>query len=444
MIPAAFREPIRITGAQIQNGSTPESPWEDFVDYSQVQSLAIALGLGLLVGLQREAGPPHIAGIRTFALIPLLGWLCAHLSTQFGGWILGAGLLALAGLLVLQTRMKFETGEFVAGMTTATSALLMYAVGALLAVGEIVVAVILGGAVTVLLHWRRPLHSFAKGIGEEEMRGIIQLALLALVVLPILPNQSYGPYQVLNPFHIWLMVVLIVGISVGGYIAYRFLGARVGTILGGVLGGVISSTATTVSYARRSTSSPRSTAPALIIMIASTIAFLRVGFEIAVVSPAVLAGLWPLLAIMAGFMALVCIGLYSTAKREEMAFSPDGDPTNLWAAVVFGALYAVVLFGTAAAKSLFSDQGLYAVAAISGLTDMDAITLTATNLIADGRISLDTGARMILLGGMANLVFKGSLVATLGSRAAFKRIGIAFGLSLAVGAGLLAWFPQID
>lgn len=416
----------------------------DRVDYSLLQSLAIALGLGLLVGLQREAGPPHIAGIRTFALIPLLGWLCARLSTQFGGWILAAGVLSLAALLVLQTRMKFESGEFVAGMTTAISALLMYALGALLAVGETVVAVIIGGGVTVLLHWRRPLHSFAKGIGEEEMRGIIQLALLALVVLPILPNKTYGPYQVLNPFHIWLMVVLIVGISVGGYIAYRFLGARVGTILGGVLGGIISSTAATVSYARRSTGAPQTATPALIIMIASTVAFFRVGFEIAVVAPAVLVDIWPLLTIMAGFMGLVCVGLYYYGGSAAMEFTPNGDPSNLQAAVVFGALYAVVLFGTAAAKDLFSDRGLYAVAAISGLTDMDAITLTATNLISQDRISLDTGGRMILLGGMANMVFKGSLVALLGSRRVFRQIGIAFALSLAVGALLLIWFPQIS
>ena len=413
------------------------------MDYVLLQNLAIALGLGLLVGLQREAGPPHIAGIRTFALIPLLGWLCASLGARFGGWILAAGVLSLAGLLFLQTQMKYETGEFVAGMTTAITALLMYALGAILAIGETVIAVIIGGTVTVLLHWRRPLHSFAKSIGEEEMRGIIQLALLALVVLPILPNQTYGPYQVLNPFHIWLMVVLIVGISVGGYLAYRFLGARVGTILGGVLGGVISSTAATVSYARRSSKSHRAAAPALIIMIASTIAFLRVGFEIAVVSPRVLAQLWPLLLIMAGFMGLVCLGMYLWGDRQEMEFAPDGDPSNLRAAVVFGALYAVVLFGTAAAKSLFSDQGLYTVAAISGLADMDAITLTATNLIAGDRISLDIGGRMILLGGMANLVFKGSLVAVLGSRAVFKRIAVAFALSLAVGAGLLYWFPAI-
>lgn len=413
------------------------------MDYSLLQNLAIALGLGLLVGLQREAGPPHIAGIRTFALIPLFGWLCAHLSGQLGGWILAGGLISLAGLLVLQTLLKFESGEFIAGMTTATSALLMYAIGAMLAMGETAVAVIVGGGVAVLLHWRKPLHSFAKGIGEAEMRGIIQLVLLALVVLPVLPNKTYGPYQVLNPFHIWLMVVLIVGISVGGYIAYRFLGARVGTILGGVLGGVISSTAATVSYARRSGTSPRAMAPALIITIASAVAFLRVGFEIAVVAPQVLAKLWPLLLIMAGFMGLVCVGLYRWAIGDDIEFAPDGDPSNLRAAVIFGALYAVVLFGTAAAKNLFSEQGLYAVAAISGLTDMDAITLTAANLISQDRISMDTGGRMIVLGGMANLVFKGTLVGVLASRPVFKQIAIAFSLTLVVGALLLIWWPPI-
>jgi len=406
------------------------------------EQLGIALGLGLLVGLQREWDAPHVAGIRTFAMIPVLGALCAQLSLPLGPWIVAAGMLALAAVLILGRVMKVRAGKAGAGLTTEVAALVMYAVGAVLVLGQMTVALAVGGAVVVLLQYKKPLHAFVDRIGQEDIRAIIQLALIALVILPILPNQAYGPYHVLNPFRIWLLVVLIVGLSVAGYILYRFLGPRVGTLVAGVLGGVISSTATTVSYARQARRAPTTAAlSAVVVVIASVIVFGRVIFEVAVVAPDVLAGvIGPLLAVTA-WMAVVAAGLYFLTPRHGQDVPTRDSPAQLRAAIVFGLLYAAVLFAVAVAKEHFGDRGLYVVSALSGLTDMDAITLSTAQMIDTGKVASATGWRMILLGAMSNLVFKVVMVAALGGRAMLKRVAVAFGLSIAGATAVVAFWP---
>ena len=248
--------------------------------------LVVSFGLGLLLGLQRERTERSIAGIRTFPLIALFGTICAHLSQEFGGWILASGLISLAGLVVWANVAKSKAGDFDPGITTEVTAVLIFALGAYIAAGHMGAAVVVGGAVALVLQYKKPMHAFAGALGERDMRAIMLFVLLTLVILPVLPRGDFGPYGVWNPFEIWLMVVLIVAISLSGYVAYKLLGAKVGTWLGGILGGLISSTATTVSYARRTASTPQ-LAPlaALVIMIASCVSVARVLVEIAVVAP---------------------------------------------------------------------------------------------------------------------------------------------------------------
>jgi uncharacterized membrane protein (DUF4010 family) len=226
------------------------------MELGHLEALAIALGLGLLVGLQREWTVAPIAGIRTFPLITLLGSFSAILAEEFGGWVLGAGLLSVAVMLFMSNLARFEQGESDPGLTTEMAALVMYGVGAALVAGYTVPSVATGGVVAVLLHWKEPLHNFVRRIGATDLTAIMQLVLIALVILPVLPDAEFDVYRVLNPFRIWLMVVLIVGISLGAYVAYKLLGPRVGSVLGGVLGGLISSTATTVSYSRQVSGRP--------------------------------------------------------------------------------------------------------------------------------------------------------------------------------------------
>jgi uncharacterized membrane protein (DUF4010 family) len=412
------------------------------MDYTVYVQFGISVGLGLLVGLQRQWGAPHVAGLRTFGMITVFGTICARLSGQYGGWIVAAGLLAVAMMVIVGSVMKVRAGQIEPGLTTEIAAMVMYGVGAMLVLETYAPALMVGGGVAVLLHFKDRMIGIVHAFGEADLKAIMQLVLIAMVILPILPDKAYGPYGVLNPFRIWLIVVLIVGVSVGAFFVFKFFGAKAGTLLGGILGGIISSTATTVGYARRSrTRAESSNLAAAVVMIAATIVFLRLGFEISLVAPDALAALGAPLGAMTGWMALVTAGMLLAGRGQHTEAPVEGRVAELKVAVVFGVLYAGILFAVAAARAHFGHAGMYSVAALSGLTDMDAITLSTAQLVEAGDIQADTGWRMILIGAMSNLVFKAGAVALLGSRAMLKRVALVFALSLAGGLGILLFWP---
>jgi uncharacterized membrane protein (DUF4010 family) len=408
-------------------------------------TLATSLGLGLLVGLQRQWRASEIAGIRTFPLITLLGALAIELDGGEPGWTVAAALLGLTGLLVAANLARFQAQRGDPGMTTEAAVLLMFTVGAAVGAGLHGPAIVTTGATAVLLHWKQPLHDLVQRIGERDLRGLIQLVLVAMVILPVLPDHTYGPYDVLNPYRIWLLVVLIVGISLAAYVAYRLLGAKRGAILGGLLGGFISSTATTVSYARQSRSHPRGSAiAALVIVLASTIVYLRVLIEIAVVSPDLLKLTLLPLGGMLALMLLESVVLMFSLRRHKAEPPDHENPAQLKAAVAFGALYAAVLFIVAAANHHFGDQALYVVATISGLTDVDAITLSTAKLFEDGRVEGAVAWRVVLIATLSNLVFKAGAVAVLGSHRLLIYVVVLFAVALVGGAALLLYLPEIE
>jgi uncharacterized membrane protein (DUF4010 family) len=401
--------------------------------------LAVALGLGLLVGLQRERMDSAIAGIRTFALITLFGALAAQLGRVFGGWMVAAGLVVVAAFVVAGNLARISKGDGDPGQTTELAAVLMYGIGAWVVVGAMPVAIALGGTVAVLLHLREPLHRFVERIGEGDLKAIMQLVVIALVVLPVLPDRAFGPYGVLNPYQIWWMVVLIVSLSLLGYVAYKLFGARAGTILSGLLGGAISSTATTVTYARRSKEAPESSRlAAVVVMIASTVVFVRLLVEIAVAARDRFLELAPPLAAMLGVTVVLALAAWLAGRRENAEPPEPANPAQLKSALVFGALYAAVLLAVAFARERFGTAGLFTVAALSGLTDMDAITLSTARLVSGGGLDPGTGWRAILLAALSNLVFKAGTVAVLGSRRMLGRVAVLFGVALA-GGGLIFW-----
>jgi len=405
-------------------------------------SLGVALGLGLIVGFQRERAEESLAGFRTFPLITLAGALAAHLGVWLGsGWVVSASLLALTALVVVGNLARWRSGRTGVGITTETAALVMFLVGATAALGHIPAAVAAGGVVAVLLHFKRPMHALARRLSDDEVRAVMRIVVIGLVILPVLPDRTFGPYDVLNPFRIWLMVVLIVGISVASYVVYKLADARVGTLLGGVLGGFISSTATTASYARHA-GARAGFAPtaAVVLMVSSTVVFVRIFLELIAVAPDVLfrmAG--PLLSMTLANALLAAVGFWvwggSVAESAEQR-----DPSELKAALVFGALYGAVIFAVAAAKEHLGNTGLYAVAAVSGLTDVDAITLSIANLAEAGRVETQTAWRAVLLAALSNLVFKGALAGALGGTPLLRRVAPLFGCSLLSGVLiLLAW-----
>ena len=285
------------------------------------------------------------------------------------------------------------------------------------------------------------MHAVAAKIGDRDFKAIMQFVLISLVILPVLPNTYFGPYQVLNPQHLWLMVVLIVGISLGAYILYKFFGEKVGTLAGGILGGLISSTATTVSYARRSRQAEGSLPlAAVVISVASCIVFLRVLILINITAPQFLRVAGPPLGIMLGTSGLLAAGLWWASRREQTPMLPQDNPSELRAALLFGILYGAILIGSAAAKDYFGSQGLYAVSIVSGLTDMDAITLSLTQLVNSGSLPVQTAWRMILAASMSNLIFKAMLIAILGGGRLFQRTAWLLLAVFATGVVLLlAW-----
>ncbi len=401
--------------------------------------LAVALGLGLLVGLQRERMDSAIAGIRTFALITLFGAVAGQLGQVFGGWVVAVGLLASAGLVTAGNLSRLPEGKAEPGQTTEFAAVLMYGIGAWVVVGSMTQAVVLGGVVAVLLQLREPLHQFAGRMGEPDIKAIMQLVLIALVILPLLPDRTFGPYGVLNPYQVWWMVVLIVGISLLGYVGYKLLGARAGTVLAGILGGVISSTATTASYARRTKQDPGiSRLAALVVMIASAVVFARVLVEIAVAAHGSFLALAPPIAAMLGVAAALALLAWLIDRHAAEEPPEPGNPAELKSALFFGAIYAAVLLAVAFARDRFGTAGLYTVAALSGLTDVDALTLSTARLVDGGRLAPGDGWRAILLAVLSNLVFKAGIVAVLGSRRMLGRVAVLFAAVLA-GGGAIWW-----
>ena len=385
--------------------------------FELVKSLGTALALGLLVGLQREWVQNRVAGIRTFALLSIFGALVGLLGIVYGGFVVAAALVAFAAVVVAGTLAEWKSKDADSGLTTEMAMLVMFAVGMITVLGHRLVAVSMAGTVMVLLQSKKPLHQMVRRIGEDDLREIARLVLAALVILPLLPNREMGYLEVLNPFAIWFMVVLIIGISLAAYLVGKFFGGAQGAAMAGVLGGLISSTATTASLARRSRA-PASCGPTLaaITLIASAVVFIRVVLEVAMTAPAQWRIMLPPLLVMVGWIGLVAAVTHRYASRCGRFTAEDQPPSELKSAVLFGLLYAVVLVVVAAAKKYFGNSGLYVAAALSGLTDVDAITLSSARLVSTSHLEASTAWRLILLGGLANVVFKMGLVLVLGAR----------------------------
>ncbi|MHC4406501.1 MAG: MgtC/SapB family protein, partial [Planctomycetota bacterium] len=404
------------------------------------QQLGISVLLGLLVGLQREHSTLGMPGMRTFPLITVLGTVAALLGLVFGGWVVAAGLFGVLALLVFPNLVRLREEEPDPGITTDVAALVMYGVGALLVAmpDQMGVAVAVGGGVAVLLQFKLELHRFAKKLNDADLKAIMQFVLITCVILPVLPNKTFGPFEVFNPWKTWLMVALIVGMSLGGYIIYKFLGRDAGIVLGGVLGGSISSTATTVSYSRRARDlAVDCRVPAIVIMIASAIALIRVLVEVAVVAPAFLPSVAVPMGILMLLMTLPSLFVWYRVRKTPNEMPPQENPTQLKSAVFFGAMYALALFALAAAKQRLGDQALYAVAWLTGLADLDAITLSTAELSKTDAWVAREGWRLITAAVTANLVFKAVLAGLLGGRRLLGWIALLYCLPLAGGVALI-------
>jgi len=377
-----------------------------------MQALA-ALGIGLLIGLEREYGqrkvkgkpqPTEAAGIRTFALVSLAGNLLTWLPGELAMWAVALGLL-FTGLMALISYHRTSRGDEADKGTTSEIVLVTtYLLGVLTGFGFMLQATIIAVVVFALLHFKKVLHRFSHSLSENDIHQTVQFLIVTVVVLPILPNQPYGPYNSFNPQHIWLMIVLISGIGFVSYAAMKLIGHRAGLGVVGILGGLTSSTAVTLAMSRLNRQTPELQSSCLMATIlACSTMFPRTLALTLVLNPEVtLHLLLPFAAILFISLAVVFI-LYRRAKTLEIKppYRPKSNPLSFKTALAFGGIYAVVIFFVHMAQSNFGDAGLMAVAGLSGLSDIDPVTLSLSD-ISRGQVTADIAAQGILLAAAAN------------------------------------------
>ena len=390
--------------------------------------LGLALAIGLLIGVERgwrertqEEGE-RTAGLRTFALIGLFGGVWAVLYGVVGPLPLAVAFLAFdGGFTLFKWRESEREVDF--GATTLVAAFLTFALGALAVVGDMTVAAAAGVATAALLAAKRWLHRWIETLTWEELRATLILLVMSFVALPLLPDRGFGPYDAINPHALWLMTIAIAGVSFIGYVAVRVIGARYGTLVAGVAGGLVSSTAATIDFARKAKAAPATARIELAgAFAASSIMFLRILVIVALFGPFHLV-------LLAGPLSAAALVLLGGSLAFGARWSGEGEggaaartfrnPFELLAVLRFATLLAVILVASKWLVALFGGRGAVGAAAIAGLADVDAITLSITQ-VQGASISAVEAAAAIFVAAVANSATKVGIAFTAGT--------VAFGL----------------
>ncbi|MCB1984907.1 MAG: MgtC/SapB family protein [Burkholderiales bacterium] len=397
---------------------------------------ATSLAIGLLIGLERERSPSARAGLRTFALVAMFGTLAAMLTEKTNAtWFLVGGLLIVGFMTIAAYFRHQDDSSADPGTTTIAAIIICYGLGAIVWYGDTKLAVMLAIITTILLYFKTELHGITQNLGRRDLVSILQFAVLTFIILPILPDENFGPYLAINPYQIWLMVVLISGVSLAGYVALRMLGERHGAVLLGLFGGLVSSTATTLVYTRLSNNNQYFIQLAIVvILIANLTVLIRLVIVSSVVSPNILPQLLPVLGCGLLFGIGATVYWWRQLNQHSNIPAPEiSNPAEIRTAASFGLLYAVVLFFAAWLSDIAGSRGLYAVALVSGLTDVDAITLTSLRLFELGKLEAAETVIAISLGIMSNIAFKLGLIYFIGSALIARRCATGM---IATGCGI--------
>jgi len=410
----------------------------------QFYRFAAALGIGVLIGIQRESSTVSpeerlFAGVRTFALISLLGYAAALAAAQLESAMPFMGVVLIFGVL-LALSYQHDVMVDKLGMTTEIATIISFITGAMCYWDMVPLAAALGVTVTLLLTLKTQSRAFAHAITPNDIYAILKFAIISTIVLPVLPNRAFGPppFGVLNPYKIWLMVVFISGISFLGYVMIKTMGAQRGIGLTGLLGGVASSTAVTVSFSERSRKNQKLTRPfAFALILAWTVMFVRVIVVLLALNPQMAYRV--MMPMLAATLAGGAYGAYlyfaqRSYDKEDMHFE---NPFELKPALKFGLIYAVTLLISKAAQVYFGDTGVYVSSFISGLADVNAITLSMVDLTQAGDLSLTTAARATVIAALANTLFKGGFALIYGSAALRKALWPGLVLLSLVCIGML-------
>ncbi|HOT92651.1 MAG TPA: MgtC/SapB family protein [Anaerolineae bacterium] len=405
----------------------------------------VALGIGIFIGFQRESAYDEpegklFAGVRTFALISLAGYVAALAADQLSSALPFVGVLLVFGaLLALSYYGDVLAGK--PGMTTEMATVITFTIGAACYWDLILLAAALGVAVTALLSLKPQFHTLAHAITRDDIYATLKFAVISIIVLPILPNRNFGPppFDVLNPYKIWLMVVFISGISFLGYVMIKIIGTQRGIGLTGLLGGLASSTAVTLSFSQRSRTDPELARPfSLAIIVAWTVMFVRVLAIVFTLNRELGNRLWlPMGAPLAAGL-LYCGYLYIRQRayaKEDLAFA---NPFELGPALKFGALYALVLLISTAARVFFGNTGIYVSSFVSGLVDVDAIVLSMVDLArAPTNLDLTVATRAVTIAALSSTLFKGVFALLSGSSALRRALWPGMVLMLVVGVAVI-------
>lgn len=411
-------------------------------------SLLIALSIGLLIGIERgwserkEEEGARMAGIRTFSIVGLLGGIWGLLANEMSEWVLAVAFLSVSAMIIAAHLADVKRDEDV-GATTAFTLMLVFALSAWSVFGYELPALGVTVVVSALLGYKPTLHRWLRKIKQKEIYAWTKLLVISLVLLPLLPNEGFGPWDAFNPYWVWWMVVLISGLSFVGYMSIKIAGKDLGTLLTSFAGGLASSTAVTISLAQFAKSSKTTFVFMAGVLLASSIMFIRVLVEVSVVNHALLELLW--IPFGAMFIGLILVGLWLWRYKiteEESATIKLKNPFQLSTAIQFGLLLGAILVLSEGMQVWFGDQGVYAISVISGLMDVDAITLSLSKMSTED-LRHEVAVMGIILASVTNTLVKGFIFSFyVGLKRSFLLILLLL-IAVTPGfliAGLMLWF----
>ncbi len=402
--------------------------------------LFIALGLGILIGLERERSESGgaFAGSRTFPLFALYG----ALIQEFFPDVFSISLVILIFPLTIAYIAKIIFEKDI-GLTTLISALLTVILGGLVTYSDqaALIAVIVGGVITALLSAKTPIHDFIEKISEKEKYAISKFIIVILVIFPLLPDEEISYLFNLNPRFVWLMVVFVTSLSFSAYIFSKVLGTQKGLFITGLLGGFISSTATTVSLSGRTKELPSLyKITSLSTVIACVVMFPRAIIEVIAINSSLLPYLIVPLGLMTITGTVLAFFIYFNLSIEEVIKPEIKNPLKIKTALIFAFIFAIVILASERANSLFGTTGVYLTAFISGLADVDAITLSLSKISSEGTISNQVATTGIVLAAISNTMVKVSLTWILGTKKLAKLVTIILGITSLVGLLMVILF----
>jgi len=380
--------------------------------------LLTAFGVGLLIGIERgwkgrvkEEGD-RVAGIRTFALTGILGGIIGRLSVSMGDWLVAAAFLSFAAVVAIAHFVGARESEDI-GFTTSVALLITFSLGVWAAFGSHIYVFSVAVLVVALLGYKPEIHNWIKNIETKEIYAGIKLLIISVILLPLLPDQGYGPFEALNPYWLWWMVVLITGLSFVGYVAISHFGDQIGVLLTALTGGLASSTAVTLSLAHMANRTRVSNIFMAGVLIASAIMFIRVLIEVAVVNAKLLNMLWLPLLVMFVCTLLGIAWLWKSSGGKDEEEKPPlklENPFQISTALQFGILLGFVLLLAEAMKEWFGDEGIYVLSVVSGLMDVDAITLSLSKMAME-ELTENVAVTGIILASITNTLVKGMMFA---------------------------------